>query len=106
MSHFSINLKGENYYIPFTRKPTVQTEIKDLDVKINDLKNKIKELETAKKIKTVELLDDRQLIIYKNQYPKSLSSEELKNNKLYAKRVELVKKYDNVHGFYLQPDVL
>lgn len=105
MSHFTLYLKGETYYIPNSRKPDIQREIKEIDTKIENLKNSIKELELDKKRKTFELLDDRQLIIYLNQYPKNLSNEQLKTNKQFLKRESLLKAYDNKHGTYMKPNV-
>lgn len=101
MSHYSINLKGENYYIPVNRKPDVQKAIKDINTKIENHRNLIKELEFEKRKKTFELLDDRQLIIYQNQYRKHLTSEELKKDKQYLKREKLLKEYDSAHGGYI-----
>jgi hypothetical protein len=69
------------------------------------LKNLIKDLERDKKIKQLNLLDDRQLIIYENQYPKLLSSDKLKENKQYLKRESLLKAYDNKHGTYIKPSI-
>lgn len=105
MSHYSIMLKGEVYYIPTSRKPEVQRQIKDIDTKIENYKNMIKDLEYERKKKTFEMLDDRQLIIYQNQYNKNLSSEELKKNKQYLKRESLLKAYDNQHGVYIKPSL-
>lgn len=105
MSHFTIYLKGETYYIPNTRKTDVQKDIKEIETKIENLKNSIKELELDKKRKTFELLDDRQLIIYLNQYPKNLSNEQLKTNKQFLKRESLLRAYDDRHGTYRKPDI-
>ena len=105
MSHFTIYLKGETYYIPNSRKTDVQREIKEIETKIENHKNSIKELELDKKRKTFELLDDRQLIIHLNQYPKNLSSEQLKTNKQFTKRESLLRAYDDKHGTYRNPDV-
>jgi Mg/Co/Ni transporter MgtE len=105
MSHYTISLKNEIYYIPFSRKPNVQKEIKELDTKMENYRNLIKDLELEKKKKTFELLDDRQLIIYKNQYPKNMDSESLKKNKQYEKRMKLLKSYDDQHGTYLIPTI-
>lgn len=102
MSHYTISLKGETYYIPYSRK---KMEVKKMEDEIENYKNMIKELEQKKKVKQFELLDDRQLIIYLNQYPKSLSSEMLKDNKQYQKRVKLLQSYDNIHGTYLSPTI-
>jgi hypothetical protein len=105
MSYYTITLKGETYYIPTSRKTDIQRDIKDIEVKIENYKNLIKDLERDKKIKQLNLLDDRQLIIYENQYPKLLSSDKLKENKQYLKRESLLKAYDNKHGTYIQPSI-
>lgn len=105
MSHYTITLKGETYYIPTSHRTDIQNDIKDIDVKIENYKNLIKDLERDKKIKHLNLLDNRQLIMYENQYPKLLSSEKLKENKQYLRRESLLKAYDNRHGTYIQPTI-
>lgn len=105
MSHYTITLKGETYYIPTTHKTDIQRDIKDIEVKIENYKNLIKDLERDKKIKHLNLLDDRQLIIYENPYPKLLSSDKLKENKQYLRRESLLRAYDNRHGTYIQPTI-
>jgi hypothetical protein len=52
----------------------------------------------------VELLDDRQMIIYKNSYNKNLSHAELQHDKRFLKQKDLLRAYDDVHGTYIQPN--
>lgn len=105
MSHYTIYLKGETYFIPYSRKPGVLKEINDITTKIDNYKNMIKDLEIEKKKKSLDLLDERQNIIYKNQYPKQLTSDELRKNKQFLKREKLLKDYDDAHGTYIQPTI-
>ncbi len=65
MSHNAINLKNDTYYIPFTRKATVQQDIKDVDTKIANYKNLIKDLQIEKKKKLLNyLMKDNKLYIF------------------------------------------
>ena len=102
-NYISVVLKGEVYKIRYDRKPETQRSIKDLNDKIDRLKGEIMQANAEKKKLTLELLTERQMIIYKNQYNKLLSSSELESDAKYIKRKDLLKKYDDEHGTYIEP---
>lgn len=105
MSHYTINIKGDVYFIPYTHKCNVQRDIQDIDTEIRNYENKILELKQNKKLKQLELLNERQLIIYKNPYNRNLNSDELKLNKQYLRRQKLLNDYDSKHGRFIEPSI-
>ena len=91
MSEYLLKLKGEVYCIRKTHMPKIQEEIRNLDREIEDMKITLSELQKQKKELQVELLNERQLIIYEN--------------KDEDKRTELLRKYDFLHGEYRSDSV-
>ena len=102
-NYISVVLKGEVYKIRYDHKPKLQRDLSDLDDKIDRLKGELMNLQNEKKKLTVDLLNERQLIIYKNGYNRFLPSSELENDKRYKKRMQLLKEYDDRHGTYIEP---
>ena len=104
MSYFTVVLKGEPYKIRNGYKTDTQRQIKEIDNRISNMKADIMRLQGQKKALTVDLLNDRQKIVYKNSYNKNLGSEELKNDERYKKQQDLLRKYDDEHGIYIEPE--
>ena len=99
----SIVLKGVVYKIRYEQKRNKQADYSKINEDINRKRAELKKLMDERKTIMVDMLDERQLIIFKNPYNKNLGSEELKNDERYLKQQELLKAYDDVHGTYLEP---
>ena len=99
----SIVLKGVVYKIRYEQKRDKQADYGKINEEINRKRAELKKLMDERKTIMVDMLDERQLIIFKNPYNKNLGSEELKNDERYLKQQELLKAYDDVHGTYLEP---
>jgi TolA-binding protein len=100
-NYFTVLLRGDAYKIKYNRKTDVQDKIKKLNDKIERLKGEIIELNKERKTLTIDLLDERQMIIFNNSYNKNLSSEQLESDKKYLKQKELLRKYDDEHGTFI-----
>ena len=99
----SIVLKGVVYKIRYEQKRNKQEDYAKINEEINRKKAELKKLMDERKTIMVDMLSERQLIIFKNPYNKNLGSEELKNDERYLKQQELLKAYDDVHGTYIEP---
>lgn len=102
-NYFTVFLRGDAYKIKYNRKTDVQDKIKKFNDKIERLKGEIIELSKERKTLTIDLLDERQMIIFNNSYNKNLSSEQLETDKKYLKQKELLRRYDDEHGTYIEP---
>ena len=104
MSFISIMLKGFEYKIRYSQKQDKQKEYIKKNEEIERKKAELNNLMSERKRIMVDMLDERQLIIYKNSYNRNLCSEDLKCNKQYVKQKELLKAYDDLHGTYIEPN--
>ena len=102
MNYISIVLKGNEFKIKYTQKRDKQELYQKKCAEIERKNAELMILKSEKKQLMVDMLDERQMIIYKNSYNKTLSSEELKTNKQYLKQKELLKHYDGEHGQYIE----
>jgi hypothetical protein len=102
--NFAITLKCQSYSIPNTYKIDVQQHIQLTDKLINSIKSQLVDLNNNKKNHMIELLNDRQLIIYNNQLPK-ISGKDLHSHEKYLKLKELLATYDTIYGRYYKPEV-
>jgi hypothetical protein len=103
-SYISIVLKGVEYRIRHTQKIEQQRDLNLHNIEIAKRKAELMKMLDERRRMMVDLLDDRQLIIYKNSYNRLLSNEELQHDKRYLKQKELLKAYDDVHGTYILPN--
>jgi CRISPR/Cas system CSM-associated protein Csm3 (group 7 of RAMP superfamily) len=103
-SYISIVLKGTEFKVRHTFKIETQRELNMLNIEMAKRKAELMELGYKRKQLMVELLDDRQMIIYKNGYNKNLPHAELQHDRRYLKQRELLKAYDDVHGTYIPPN--
>jgi hypothetical protein len=103
-SYISIVLKGVEFRIRHSHKIELQRDLNMHNIEIAKKKAELMQILDRRKQMMVELLDDRQTIIYKNSYNKNLSHAELQHDKRYLKQKELLREYDNVHGTYILPN--
>ena len=101
---FAITLKGESYCIPSGYRIDIQQHISLTDRHINNLKSQLVDLNNKKKNHMIDLLNDRQLIIYNHQLPK-LSGKDLHSHEKYLKLKELLATYDTIYGRYYKPEI-
>jgi uncharacterized FlgJ-related protein len=103
-SYISIVLKGVEFRVRHSHKIELQRDLNMHNIEIAKKKAELMQMMDRRKQMMVELLDDRQMIIYKNSYNKNLSHAELQHDKRFLKQRELLKAYDDVHGTYIQPN--
>ena len=95
-------LKGEVYRIRDIQTEE-QLKYKKLCEELDSLNLKIKEKKSEIMQSRIDMLDERQRIIFNNSIPKCMTSDEMRNNKKYLKRKELLEEYDKKHGEYIEP---
>jgi hypothetical protein len=101
---FAITLKGQSYSIPNTYRTDIQQHLTLTDTHINSLKSQLVDLNNKKKNHMIDLLNERQLIIYNNQLPK-LSGKQLHTHEKFLKLKELLQTYDTIYGRYYKPEI-
>jgi hypothetical protein len=101
MSYLTITLKGDSYKIKYSHKQDIQKKIIEKTNKMENLKAEIMNIQKEKKQLMIDLLNERQLILYKNGYNKNMTSDELKKDKRYINYQNLLKNYDATHGTFI-----
>jgi hypothetical protein len=100
-NNLTFKLKGEYYKVKFGYKANEQSKYNALLNDLNVLMSKVKEKKDEIKACQMELLTDRQKIIYSHPVDHGLTAEAKEENKKHIKRKEALEAYDNEHGkFY------
>jgi hypothetical protein len=100
--NFAIVLKGESYSIPSSYKTDIQSKITKLNSDIDSLKAQITNLNNDKKILFLDLLNDRQKIIYSIPVPK-IFNKLIPESKKHIELKKALDEYDRANGLYNRP---
>jgi hypothetical protein len=100
--NFAIIIKGESYNIPLSYKTDIQSRITKINADIDSLKAQITNLNNDKKLLCLDLLNDRQKIIYQNPLPK-IFNELIPESKKHIELKKLLEEYDRANGHYYKP---
>jgi hypothetical protein len=101
--NFAIVLKSESYSIPNTYKRDVQCKVSIINANIDSLKAQITNLNNDKKLLYLELLNNRQMIVYNNPLPK-IFNELIPISKKHNELKKLLSEYDRANGTYYKPE--
>ena len=100
--NFAIVLKGESYSIPMSYKTDIQSQINKLSADMDSLKAQITNLNNDKKLLYLDLLNDRQKIIYQNPLPK-IFNQLIPESKKHIELKKLLEEYVRANGYYNKP---
>ena len=95
-------LKGEVYRIRDDQTEE-QLKYKKLCEELDSLNLKIKEKKNEINQSRIDMLSERDRIRFNNSVPRCLTSDEIRTNKKWLKRKELLEEYDRQHGEYIEP---
>ena len=100
--NFAIVLKGESYSIPMSYKTDIQSQVSKINADVDSLKAQITNLNNSKKLLYLDLLNERQMIIYNNPLPK-IFNQLIPQSKKHIELKKLLDEFDRTNGSYYEP---